>query len=120
MFHLAIPSHDLTLGIYYYVGLGAILGREYDTSAILKWRDLQLVLHKTEEPDMQRGLYPRHFGFVLHRTDFARAYLDFKDHISLELFTRYRGKPGEHQTFFLKDPSNNLIEFKTYKDQGDV
>jgi extradiol dioxygenase family protein len=43
----------------------------------------------------------------------------------LEFFTdpeqpgivRFSGRPEEHLTFFLKDPSNNLIEFKIYNNE---
>ncbi len=34
-----------------------------------------------------------------------------------EPFIRFEGMQEEHTTFFLKDPSNNLIEFKHYKNE---
>jgi extradiol dioxygenase family protein len=33
-----------------------------------------------------------------------------------EPFVRFEGRREEHLTFFLKDPSNNLLEFKYYLD----
>jgi extradiol dioxygenase family protein len=33
-----------------------------------------------------------------------------------EPFRRFPGLQEEHATFFLRDPSNNLIEFKHYRD----
>ena len=35
-----------------------------------------------------------------------------------EPFVRMAGEPAEHETFFLIDPSNNLLEFKHYRDPG--
>lgn len=34
-----------------------------------------------------------------------------------EPFIRFEDRPEEHRTFFLIDPSNNLLEFKYYKKQ---
>jgi len=31
-----------------------------------------------------------------------------------ERFMRFEGKPEQHETFFIADVSNNLIEFKYY------
>ena len=31
--------------------------------------------------------------------------------------TRFKGKPGEQATFFIKDPSGNALEFKSFKDK---
>ena len=33
----------------------------------------------------------------------------------LEPTTRFKGKGGEQSTFFIKDPSDNVLEFKSFK-----
>ena len=33
----------------------------------------------------------------------------------LEPNTRFKGKVGEQSTFFIKDPSDNVLEFKSFK-----
>ena len=33
---------------------------------------------------------------------------------------RFKNKSGEQGTFFLKDPSGNVLEFKTFKNDADV
>jgi len=33
---------------------------------------------------------------------------------------RFKGKPGEQGTFFVRDPAGNVLEFKTFKDMGQV
>ena len=65
-------------------------------------------------------MYPRHFGITFKNKQ------DFENLLHLvqqretgffqELTTRFEGKVEEHPTFFLKDPSNNLLEFKYYHD----
>ena len=33
---------------------------------------------------------------------------------------RFKGKKGEQSTFFIKDPSGNALEFKSFKDENDI
>ena len=33
---------------------------------------------------------------------------------------RFKNTPGEQGTFFINDPSNNSLEFKTFKNDGDI
>ena len=35
----------------------------------------------------------------------------------IEPHTRFKGKPGEQATLFIKDPSGNALEFKSFKDK---
>ncbi len=122
LFHLAIPVRDLTEAAKFYAKLGRI-ARHTTSSIIVNFFGHQLVLHLAPDECAKRAsMYPRHFGLVLRdKQSFANAYQWCK-HENLEFFTdsdkpgfiRYEGKPEEHQTFFIKDPSNNLIEFKVY------
>ena len=48
----------------------------------------------------------------------------FVDHLTnenvdflIEPHIRFKGKPGEQATFFIKDPSGNALEFKSFKDK---
>ena len=34
----------------------------------------------------------------------------------IEPYTRFKGKPGEQSTMFLRDPSGNALEFKAFRD----
>ncbi|AHE67642.1 hypothetical protein Loa_02098 [Legionella oakridgensis ATCC 33761 = DSM 21215] len=65
-------------------------------------------------------MYPRHFGVTfVDKTKFDdllnKARMN-KAPFFQELFVRFPGQKEEHYTFFLKDPSNNLLEFKFYLD----
>ncbi len=67
-------------------------------------------------------MYPRHFGVTFVDKDrfdelYERA-LKNQAPLFKEMFVRFKGKREEHHTFFLKDPSNNLLEFKYYHDSA--
>ncbi|KTD02246.1 VOC family protein [Fluoribacter gormanii] len=121
LFHLAFPVHDLALAKqFYHYQLGFSLGRESEHALILEFGNHQIVAHKIDTIlPPQEGIYPRHFGLIfLERHEFD-AFLEQlkKEHIPFEipLKTRFKDTRIEHQSFFLKDPSNNLLEFKYYQ-----
>ncbi|KTD10930.1 Glyoxalase/Bleomycin resistance family protein [Legionella gratiana] len=121
LFHLAFPVHDLALAKeFYHHKLGFSLGRESENALILKFGNHQIVAHKVDMiPPSQEGIYPRHFGLIfLERDQFDSFLTKIKiQSISFEIppKTRFKETRIEHQSFFLKDPSNNLLEFKYYE-----
>lgn len=124
VFHLAIPCADLDKAVQFYVnGLGCQLARRYDDRITLNFFGDQVVCHLApDEIDVNPKMYPRHFGVTFkHKDDFdsllARAKAEKVDFYK-DLFVRFEGKQEEHYTFFLKDPSNNLLEFKYYADSA--
>ncbi|HHF7372518.1 VOC family protein [Legionella bozemanae] len=120
LFHLAFPVHDLVLAKdFYHHKLGFSLGRESAHALILEFGNHQIVAHKVDTIlPSQEGIYPRHFGLIfLERHEFDAFLAKIKrEHVSFEipLKTRFSGSRIEHLSFFLKDPSNNLLEFKYY------
>ena len=38
----------------------------------------------------------------------------------IEPTIRFKGKPGEQATLFFKDPEGNALEFKAFKDLGQL
>jgi extradiol dioxygenase family protein len=38
----------------------------------------------------------------------------------VEPHVRFKGKIGEQAAFFVEDPSGNCLEFKAFKERGDV
>lgn len=120
IFHLAIPAKDLSDSIRFYRVLGGKLGRQYAGVAIFNFHDIQLVLHVSDQYDQNPQMYPRHFGFILKKREHFDEAIDALSEVELKSiykapFVRQRGLESEHETFFLKDPANNLIEFKWYK-----
>src|SRR6185295_717578 len=120
IFHLAFPSIDLEATKRFYVdGLGCTLGRESATAVTLGLAGHQLVAHLVEkEPDPQKGIYPRHFGLIFTSEANWQALCDRAKAKGLRFFQEPRRRFGdtriEHRTFFLEDPSKNLLEFKFY------
>lgn len=120
IFHLAFPVTDLEATKRFYVdGLGCTLGRESDSAVILGLAGHQLVAHLVKElGPPQKGIYPRHFGLVFAEEKDWQALVDRAKARGLTFYqeprTRYSGQPIEHRTFFLEDPSHNLLEFKFY------
>lgn len=123
MFHLAIPAQDLDASIAFYEKLGAKveIGRRYRVSAIMNFHGHQVVLHKSDKIDPSPMMYPRHFGIIVDTyEEFSDLYSSMPHPYWQEVVVRHQGEPGEHFTFFICDPSNNLIEFKYYMRQEDV
>jgi extradiol dioxygenase family protein len=120
LFHLAFPVHDLEAARHFYVeGLGCTLGRASRQAVTLGLAGHQLVAHLVPErtPD-QKGVYPRHFGLVFLSQEDWQALADRATAKGLTFFqqprVRFPGTRIEHRTFFLEDPSRNLLEFKHY------
>lgn len=120
IFHLAFPVRNLGEAKRFYVeGLGCVVGRESATAVTLGLAGHQLVAHliKTETAP-QKGVYPRHFGLIFTREDDWQALADRAKAKGLKFYQhprrRFAGTRIEHATFFLEDPSQNLLEFKYY------
>lgn len=122
IFHLAIPSKNLDESKKFYSDvMDCKICREYETHITINFFDHQLVCHKTDEAIPETtSMYPRHFGINLPEKIFwnLRKQLSSRIVFWRQPFMRAEGLPHEHWSFFLKDPSENLIEFKTYKDSN--
>jgi extradiol dioxygenase family protein len=120
LFHLAFPVHDLEAAERFYVeGLGCTVGRRSTQAITLGLAGHHLVGHMVmEEPPPQKGIYPRHFGLVFLLQEDWQALVDRAKAKGLSFYqhprVRFPGTRIEHRTFFLEDPSHNLLEFKYY------
>jgi extradiol dioxygenase family protein len=123
-FHLAIPTYDLDQAEHFYAaGLGCTRARRYDDRVTFNFFGDQLVCHLSTRPapsGEELDLYPRHFGVTFHeRSDFARIYELVKSRplpLFRDLTERFSGLREVHETFVIRDPADNLIEFKHYSD----
>ncbi len=126
IFHLAIPTHDLDAAEAFYTqAVGAERARRYEDRVTLRFFDHQIVCHlAADEIDRIVKIYPRHFGMTfLKLEDFEQLYSRCQNS-GYPLFqprsTRWSERPEKHETFFIADPSNNLLEFKYYADAAYV
>jgi uncharacterized protein len=130
-FHLAFPVDDLARARQFY---GQTLGCPEGRSSA-EWIDFdffghQIVAHLAppkaqdhhNEVDGHDVPVP-HFGVVLAWDDFhalaARLRAQgFK--FVIEPYVRFAGQVGEQATMFFRDPAGNALEFKAFRDIGQL
>mgnify|MGYP003956749187 CR=1 FL=1 len=126
-FHLAFPVHDIETTRHFY---GEILECREGRSAE-RWIDFdffghQVSAHLVDAMSSPAGHNPvdgdsiptPHFGVVLpwDQWQVLNARLEAASVTFLiEARVRFEGQPGEQGTFFVKDPSGNVLEFKSFK-----
>ena len=123
VFHLAIPCRDLDEAFDFYVAkLGCKLARRYPDRITLDFFGDQVVCHLAPDRiDANPQMYPRHFGVTFRERREYDNLLKLAEVRALPFFRRptrrFEGRIEEHETFFLIDPANNLLEFKYYFDE---
>lgn len=133
-FHLAIPVDNLALCRNFYRHILNCPEGRSDT----KWVDFdffghQLVIHErsSDEAATKKIYNPvdgeqvpvPHFGVVLSWQSWQNLksqLTDKKVHFIIEPTIRFKGKPGEQATMFFLDPEGNALEFKAFKDLGQL
>lgn len=124
IFHLAFPVRDIPETVEYYrEGLGFLVGLVEEGRCIIECAGHQIVAHRSPNEIPQKvAMYPRHFGLIFDEKGAFDALLARARARGLkffqEPFARFEGTAREHWTFFLQDPSNNLLEFKWYQNAG--
>ena len=124
-FHLALPAGDLKITEKFYTD---ILGCKTGNREQGKWVDIdfwgnELTLHASEhklsneihDVDMGNVSVP-HFGIHLSRKDFDALKQRLKDKgvkYYDEPYIRFKDTKFEQETFFVKDPNENILEIKT-------
>jgi extradiol dioxygenase family protein len=133
-FHLAFPVDDLAAARFFYgTVLGCPEGRSSD-----KWIDFNLFGHQivTHQVEGWRGrdrsgenavdghdVPVPHFGVVLTPEDWNALADRLRSHgvtFVIEPHTRFKGEAGEQSTMFFHDPAGNALEFKAFKDLGQL
>ena len=121
LFHLAFPVDDMDAAKKFYVeDLGCGLGRHSRHSMVLNLYGNQLVAQLVRERlPLPKSIYPRHYGliFLQHAAweEFARRCQERELVFFQPPRKRHVGEVTEHETFFLQDPANNILEFKCYR-----
>ena len=128
-FHLAFPVHDLQATRRFFVEvLGARVGRESDRWVDFDFFGHQVTAHLDPEakpaghnPVDGKKVPTFHFGVVLEWSQWealAQRLTDAGLEFIIEPYVRFKGEVGEQGTFFIKEPSGNGVEFKTFRDMG--
>jgi extradiol dioxygenase family protein len=130
-FHLAFPVKDLEEAKRWYCNiLGCSIGRESREWIDINFYGHQIVAHLSDEMgdthsnEVDGDNVPvRHFGIILtpERWETLKDDLISKDvDFIIKANTRFKGSKGEQNTMFIKDPSGNALEFKSFRDDSMV
>ena len=131
-FHIAFPVNNLKSTRDFFIKvLGCSLGRESD-----KWIDFnmyghQVVAHFSPEDCIKSNVNKvdsdmvscRHFGVILPWDKWEKLSEKIKNkkiRFMIKPKIRFKNLKGEQGTFFLKDPSGNVLEFKSFKNDSMV
>lgn len=133
-FHLAIPVHDLPAARAFYGDtFGLSEGRSSEQWVDFDFYGHQLVIHEHPPTASQQNAHTNpvdghdvpipHFGIVLEWQEWealAERLRGFDTDFVIEPCIRFQGEPGEQATMFLLDPCGNALEFKAFKDRGQL
>ena len=122
-FHLALPVNDLDAARAFYGGvLGCPEGRSADRWVDFDFHGHQLSVHLVEGLEATTTnqvdgdeVPVRHFGLVLPWDEWQALGASLTDFL-IPPRVRFEGQVGEQGTFFVRDPSGNALEFKSFRD----
>lgn len=131
LFHLAFEVTDLAKTLHFFVELlGCKVGRTDE-----RWIDFDFFGHQVTahlvaslpqeaiNPVDGKKVPARHFGVILEWDDWhalADRLRAAEVEFLIEPYVRFEGQPGEQATLFLRDPSGNGLEFKSFRNPETV
>lgn len=132
-FHIAIPVHNLAVcRTFYREILNCEEGRSSEHWVDFNLFGHQLVIHykpKVEgeeqysNPVDGKNVPVPHYGVVLPWETFQSFSKELKSKgikFVIEPYIRFEGQAGEQATMFFLDPAGNALEFKAFKDMGQL
>ena len=132
-FHVAIPVDDVEKARKFYRDvLGCPEGRSSEQWVDFDLYGHQFVIHykprsKEEEthtnPVDGHDVPVPHYGVVLDWEDWEQLAEKLRNQgiqFVIEPYIRFKGLPGEQATMFFLDPCGNALEFKAFRDIGQM
>ena len=131
-FHLAFPVADLEAARAWYTEvLGCRIGRSDERWVDFDFFGHQLTAHLVTTGAADPAHNPvdgdqvpvRHFGVILARPEWdalAARLQRLGAEFLIEPRIRFRGEAGEQATLFVRDPSGNALEFKSFPDDSGI
>ena len=132
LFHLAFPVDDLAKARAFYGGLlGCPEGRSAEDWVDFDFYGHQIVAHLAPDEVGHRAtsrvdgnnVPVRHFGAILSMEEWhalAEKLEQAGTQFVIEPHVRFQGQVGEQATMFFLDPCGNALEFKAFKDIGQL
>ena len=126
-FHLAFPVYNIDRTIEWYVDiLNCSIGRQSRFWVDFNFFGHQISAHKIDKKlsDSEtnsvdgHNVPSRHFGIIMgmEEWDYLVKRLNKKRvRFIIEPNIRFKEEKGEQATFFIQDPSGNILEFKAFK-----
>ncbi|MEN3323075.1 bleomycin resistance protein [Mariniflexile soesokkakense] len=130
-FHMSLPCLSVKGTENFYVdNIGASLGRKTQSWVDIDLFGNQITFIKAEKfsfisPNyvFEGKILPSfHFGVIVDLKDWEQIYAKLNNQ-KLDLVTQSRfleGKAGEHVSFFIKDPNDYMLEFKSFKNSESI
>ena len=130
-FHLAIPVSNLEDSKHFYHDLlGCEIGRSSDQWIDFNFFGHQLVCHLSDQSSSEisnsvdsEEIPVPHFGLVLTWEEFQNITNEISEKkmdFLIEPTIRFKGEVGEQAIAFLRDPSGNAIELKSFKSMDNL
>lgn len=131
-FHLAIPVDNIEESRHFYTNMLEFEeGRSDDNWVDYNFFGHQLVIHLNAKKNDRQNFNPvdghevpiPHFGVVLGWDEwllFSDKITKLKIKFVIKPYIRFKGKVGEQATMFFLDPSGNALEFKSFKNPGQL
>ncbi|MDX1519930.1 MAG: VOC family protein [Gammaproteobacteria bacterium] len=127
-----MPVADIEETVRFYVDvLGCSVGRKTDHWVDFNFFGHQVSAHLKPEATGEapantvdgEQVPVRHFGVVLDWQEWQVLSGNLQDE-GMEFLiwpaVRFHGQAGEQATFFIRDPSGNALEFKSFRDPGQL
>ncbi|MFD0989987.1 VOC family protein [Mariniflexile jejuense] len=130
-FHMSLPCLSVkTTKSFYADTIGASLGRITQNWVDVNLFGNQLTFIKAEKFSFNSPNYvfegkilpSFHFGIIVDLKDWEQIYARLNDQ-KLDVVTQARfleGKTGEHVSFFIKDPNDYMLEFKSFENPNSI
>ena len=132
-FHLAFPVKNIQETKKWYIEiLGCKIGREAKNWVDFDFFGHQISAHLIDSDFQELNLKNhvdlkkipiRHFGIILLMDEWeilTNRLNEAKINFVIKPYTRFKGKKGEQATLFIKDPSNNFLEFKAFTKDSSI
>lgn len=130
-FHMSLPCLSVEETRKFYIeNIGASQGRTNEN-----WLDINLFGHQLtfiqadkfnfNSPNyvFEGKMLPSfHFGVIVNVETWGELYSKLNG-LNLKVVTQatfLKDKTGEHLSFFIKDPNDYMLEFKSFKDPNDI
>ena len=129
-FHLAFPVSDIQETKDWYTRiLGCSVGRESKAWIDFNFFGHQISAHLSVDSENNfssnivdsKEIPSRHFGVILEWEDWtalSERLSKLKIKFYIKPYVRFKDKAGEQGTLFIKDPSGNFLEFKSFRNDN--